>query len=352
MKSSQCSSILCEIIVILLFFIFSPSLAIAAQVDVIDGRYEGEKYVSIRGEIAEGDAAKVQQAAKTAIQQGNNTLALLLSSGGGDIVEAMKIGRFARELLATTYVYGNTLYLPNTPDGAQLEKDMKTHSQTRFHLRPVINELGKDDVVQCYSACVLILYGGVNRYVSDNNDFRNGIGKMKQIPVIGIHRPYFDKVRYASFSPDEAKNKYKELEELVRKYMQEMGAPTSIIDRMFRTASNNVDLIPAEQFKEFYHSKEPFFDEWLLAKCSGYGGTSALTAEEQREYADLEKHQKEAFMSGHISSDEIYSTYAPPGMTRERAIYLNNKIKSHNDNTMACRESAVELYQSQWVNSH
>ena len=126
-----------KVTAIFVLLIFQCNMTNAAQVEVVNGRYDGQKYVSISGPIVKGDTKEVERAAKIAIQQGNNGFALLFNSDGGDVTEAIKIGQFARELLATTYVYGNTLYIPGTSEGNELEQSGKEFTQTAFSLHPV-----------------------------------------------------------------------------------------------------------------------------------------------------------------------------------------------------------------------
>lgn len=323
----------------------------AAQIQVVDGRYDGEKYVSIDGPISEGDLIKVKREAKAAILKGNNGVALLLNSDGGDVVEAMKIGKFARDLLATTFVYGNTLYKPGTPSGDELEQYGKTYGHMKFGLRPIKSEtINKNDLVSCLSACVIIFYGGVSRHTDDNNDYRNGFKNGQHIPVIGIHRPYFEQSIYASLSPGEAKEKYVKLEKSVRDYLQEMGAPTSLIDRMFRKASNEIDLIPSEQFKDLYNDNEPFIDEWLIAKCGGFGPAGALSGTDLNDYQLYQRTLKSSIDKGLIKSTDDFNRVTPPGISVERIKQLDAKIQSYNSKVMSCNEGAIRANQIQWAN--
>ena len=74
----------------------------AADVSLRDGRIEGDYFVSISGEIKKGDLNKVNAASKKAIQRGSE-LEFVLDSPGGDVDEAIAIGRFAREMLGHVF---------------------------------------------------------------------------------------------------------------------------------------------------------------------------------------------------------------------------------------------------------
>lgn len=336
--------------VVLMGVVFHARLAMAAQVGIVEGRYAGEKYVSISGPISIGDFDKVQSAARVVIREGGSPLVLLLNSEGGDVVEAMKIGMLARELLAKTYVYGNTLYVSGSPEGNQLEGYVDEDPLMGFGLRAAsADRLNEQDIVRCYSACVIIFYGGVSRHASDNNDYRSGFKSGREIPVIGIHRPYYEAAGYSELSPSEARIKYQRLEVAVRTYLLEMGAPVAIIDRMFRKASSDVELVPSEEFKGFYQAEEPFIEEWLIAKCGIYGPRAALTGQEQDEYEGYRQSLKRAIDAGKVRSVDEYNKFSHPEVAHEYIAQLEEKIHVFNAGVMKCRETAVGDHQAAWA---
>lgn len=318
----------------------------AAQIEVIDGDRVGEKFVSISGALTEGDFDMVKRAARIASQSGTNSVAFLLNSNGGDIAEAMKIGRFARELMAATYVSGNSLYIPGTPAARRLE----SQNYLPRTLRPIAKgDSPEQNIIRCYSACVLIFFGGVSHGVTDNLDFRDGISNMSTIPVIGIHRPYYEADKYGALSPTEAKRAYDQLEQSVRQYLMEMGATQLLIDRMFRKASNQVDLISDKEFKDYYQYEEPFFAEWLIARCSVFGSNPALDDTERREYSQYERALKEAIDKGLIDSQTQYDQFVPPGISLSRINALQKKMSLHYTDVHYCREKSVKLHQINWL---
>ena len=152
-------------IIIFLVIVFTNVIAPAngAEISIIDGHFKGEKYVSISGPIEKGDFEKVRIASITAIHMSQYRLTFHINTGGGDLVEAMKIGRFAREHLVRTYVYGNVIY---SPGDKRFEAALE-FQQSRFTSRVLENELPltETNLVRCYSAGVLILFGGVSHWV-------------------------------------------------------------------------------------------------------------------------------------------------------------------------------------------
>jgi hypothetical protein len=324
----------------------TSSSIFAADISVIDGRYEGEKYVSITGKIARGDLEKVKHASAQAINATERNLTLHINTGGGDLLEAMKIGRFARKLLATTYSYGKAI----VPPGHWLIKSEKEFQQAPFnlHVLPKGVPLTEKDIVRCYSAGVFILYGGVNRYVSDNNDFRNG---KESIIVIGIHRPKFDASYFSELSPEKADKQYKALQEEAREYLIEMDAPQSLIDQMFDTASDKVQLIESDKFrKEYLASKAPFFDEWLIAKCGSSGQKAALDEKEYGEYMMMSSDLLFEVSSNRLLKNQSdFKNPLPEGITPERARYIVGKLDDHNSQVSGCKRFAVRKFQEEWA---
>jgi len=326
------------------------TIAKAAQVEIVNGRYEGEQFVSITGPIVKGDFKQVETAAKIAIRNGSGPLTFLLNSEGGNITEAMLIGKFARDMLASTQVWGNTIYIPGSANTKELEGYAKRFHHIKFGLHPVKTaKLAPSDIVRCYSACVIVFYGGVDRTVHDNIDYRHN--NANPLPAIGIHRPYYEKSKYSSMSPTEAKESYRTLETTVRRYLIDMGAPTAIIDRMLRKASNDIDFMNAEEFSEFYQEREPFIDEWLIAKCGNGGFTEALSKKENREYESYHSALLQAVKNNEIKSKEDADNFTLPGFPASYFKLLEEITIKKNTDVMQCKRNAVQKHQSEWAHS-
>jgi hypothetical protein len=215
---------------------------------------------------------------------------IFIDSQGGDVAEAMKIGRFVRNALVTVTVSG---------------EDVRPSSPRLRH---------------CYSACVLILIAAAQRDLGDDNAFfteaGNGVWEdvggrlqLKKTPVIGIHRPYFDGAVYARLSPEQARAKYALLEKDVRDYLREMGAPESFVTQMFRYASNDISLVRMTEFLKSFGYEEPFLEEWFLSKCG------ALDRKETSDSAEV--------LAGRVIRND--NTFLPPNLTRQYVDYLRNK---------------------------
>lgn len=341
---------------LLLFVLTSlaaASQASAAEIGVIQGQSEDGRYVQLKGEIREGDLDKVIDASRQALLTSPGTLILLLDSRGGDVLEAMRIGRFARKLMASTWVWGMHFYVPGTPMGNELEATGREFFHMRFRLAPVPlgTDLPETQITRCYSACILVLFGGVDRAINDNLDFRHGARAMIRIPVVGLHRPYYLKSVFAALSPTESQTAYARLEREVREYLGNMGASERLIERMFRSASSDVDLIESEEFKELINVEEPFIEEWKIARCGAPGRSGALTESEQRDYAAYDSFVKAGISAGHIKGVDAIKQAAPPGMTLERVAQLRAKIEANAIRSLRCSDNAIRTFQMEWATS-
>ncbi|GLR62645.1 hypothetical protein [Marinospirillum insulare] len=163
------------------------------------------------GIIEEGDAKKVALLFSNLDEPPNM---FLISSYGGNIQEAIKIGRFIR--------------LSNVP--VWTDK-------------------------QCYSACVFIWAAGVDRIA---------------IGEIGLHRPRYEHGYFSSLSLYEAQKKYVQLTKDSVEYLKEIEVPDKVIERIFKAPSNEVDLLTAVEANEEFGVRSAFYDEWLIAKCGAY----------------------------------------------------------------------------------
>jgi hypothetical protein len=328
--------------------------AIAANIDAIDGQIEGEKYVSIEGQLVAGDLEKVKHAAKIASQSGTNSLTFLLNSMGGDLAVAMQIGRFARELMASTRVEGHFIYARGTSDGDFWEEMTKKYPHEGYFHRTVRKGESpkKQQLVRCFSACVLLFYGGVSRSVNDNIDISDGKTAKRIHPVIGVHRPYYSMESYASLSPADAQKSYSQLDRIVREYLREMGAPPPVVDRMFRKASNAIDLIPKEEFEGYFQPKEPFFEEWQIARCGPYGAATALNEGELRDYVEYREARKRAIASQSIKSSVDFHQFSTSATAVGRFAALEKKVSTIDGWKLACRERELKQYQADWLNKN
>ena len=178
----------------------------------------------LRGEIRPGDYNYLLDVIRkhTATFLWNRTL--ILSTPGGDVEEAMKIGRLVKG------VYGNVVVGPATGT--------------------------------CVSAGFLI--------------FASGATRLAETGTVGIHRPYVDPRRLTSLSPSQATALQNDAFRRARSYLQELQIPTSLIDTMFQRASSEVYWLSTAEIMEQIGHYAPWYEEFLIAKC---GLDKAVTKE-------------------------------------------------------------------------
>ncbi len=164
--------------------------------------------ISMNGEIVSGDLEKLTvQFASLEVP----ATIFHINSKGGDLDVAMKIGEFIEQ------------------------------SQI-----PLVT--GKE----CYSACVFIFISAAVRTSGGS---------------LGFHRPYFNKSYFSNLTSLEAKSKYDELTRISKRYLYDKGASNEVVERIFRTSSDKVDIATKEEVDLIFDKKAPYYEEWLSANC-------------------------------------------------------------------------------------
>jgi len=124
-------------------------------------REDGPTALVLEGTIAAGDYEKVNS-----LIAGQEIDTIVLASLGGNLVEAMKIGRLVRQLKLYTTV-------PALEDDGLSDKESAEH-----HVHDKANRL-------CTSACFFVFVAGVWRNTWYSDELRG-----TSPPALGIHRPY------------------------------------------------------------------------------------------------------------------------------------------------------------------
>lgn len=332
--------------------------AISAEVTLEKDDW-GDPIVDISGKIEKGDLVKIKEKSKKLIsafgEYSSGTLQFHLNTGGGDVEEAMKIGRFAREILAKIDSYGKIIIAPGSEEEKTFFKPEEPWKHRDYVVLAPEAEIKEKDIVRNYSSGILIFYGAVKRAHRDNADRRLGFYKQKNIPVIGLHRPYYEKEYFSTLSPSEASKAYKHVEKTVRNYLTEMGAPQSIIDRMFNRASNDIDLLTDDEFRKYYKSEESFLEEWLIAKCGATGVyRNTLTDVELRDFEKINREQVVSRSADKTPMGErdIYKIYPSNNFSMSYIEQLYIKVRKHNRTVNNCRTKAVSSHQREWAQKY
>ena len=160
-----------------------------------------------------------------------------LDSSGGDVDEAIKIGRLFRKYLITAaspdqVTFGNLLY--------------------RLSYRTGSYEVCDGPNCICASACALIWFGAPDRS-----------GR------IGLHRPRTDDPSFKTLAPAEAANAYKQMLDRIVSYLEEMETPRPLIDAMVSTSSADIRWFDMEPIGDA-PTRAPSFAEWADASCGRF----------------------------------------------------------------------------------
>ncbi len=174
--------------------------------------------INLKGIIERGDYDKITSTIKA---RGSFPTTIFVDSPGGDVLEAVKIARFIR--------------------------------RSMIHVRSARKE--------CNSACAYLIFSNV---------------KYPAYITIGIHRPYFDKHYFAGLSSAQATKKYQQLQLGIRKFLLEMNVPTSLIDQMMATSSDNIKYISMNEYIKTNGKTAPAFDEWIRARCGSFSFNEKL----------------------------------------------------------------------------
>jgi hypothetical protein len=164
----------------------------------------------------------------------------------GRQVSALQIATSAPEAIARSksHTRDDTLDPPAVVDGARY---CELGRKERISFNPTTGD--GDPRCQCASACFFIWAAGRTRLGS----------------ALQIHRPYFDKEKYAALPPDEARNAYEKLSVTARKFLDEVGVPNQVVTRMFSVSSDQATYLTPAELSLMRHS--PYFQELMSSKC-------------------------------------------------------------------------------------
>jgi hypothetical protein len=234
------------------------SYAVAAdlKVDVVNGRIIESR---LEGEIKPGDYDRVV----AQLLNGGLGDTLRLNSPGGDVVEAMRIGRLIRDLRMRTEVpgrTGNTAFCLAHPKGASLTD------------------------CNCSSACFLIFTAGIRRFGNH----------------VGVHRVFVNHEYLREMKPVEAAELTGKVTQAVSAYLSEMGVPAHLIERIRAIPSNEIEWLSQDDIDRYFSGFIPQYAEWVAAKCKREPGLwdenvrllkkekrQALTTQEKKRLAEV-----------------------------------------------------------------
>jgi len=233
----------------ILFVLSSQAIA---DIELVMGRLTE---VKITGEIRKGDFDDFKTKLKLAIDDSikrdkqarkiNKKIlypyslgSIQLNSPGGNMLEAMKIGKLIRSLFLKTIVWSSW------------EGNLQA---------------------SCSSACFFVFVSGVSRVPNIYHDksfhLHDGIDK-SDLKKIGLHRPSFEKNYYKN-NYDSYDQQYKNLLKVSRKYLFDMGVKQKVVDKVFSISSNDIEWLSLKDFDDHIGIYPMEVHEWANSQCLG-----------------------------------------------------------------------------------
>ena len=215
--------------------------------------------INIVGEIEAGDTSRLQSLLQTA----DPRIEINIWSPGGDLYEAMKLGRLVRD----------RFLIVNAPTVTRCET--RADPQLGGSSSEWAHDLwwGSDQPMStrcaCYSACFVIWAAGVIR---DGGENATAMFTDKgDMTFVGVHRPKLDDAYFAGLGGKEAEEKYSKLIAAYNRYLVEMDIPPSFVEEMVTVPSNEIRMLTPKELSSL-SGKIPAVDEWIRSKCGALSG--------------------------------------------------------------------------------
>jgi hypothetical protein len=245
----------------------------------------------LEGEIQPGD----YDSFVAKIQNGGLGTTLWLNSPGGNVYEALKIGRLVRALRMDTHApdrAGGKTFCLTHPKGAGLDK------------------------CNCASACFLIFVAGINR---------NG-------NHLGIHRVFNNPDQLRLMSPDDAAITTGKATNVVSAYLIEMGVPTHFIERLMVIPSNKIEWVSPEDISHYFSGYIPQYSEWVAAKCKSnqslYEEAIPIIQKQKRQRLTAVEEERLSRISGEVEENAICAVSAAKEIRRDAEAKVITKLQS------------------------
>jgi hypothetical protein len=157
---------------------------------------------------------------------------VLLNSPGGDLDEAMRIGRLVRKLL--------------------LDTEAALESPTTGTMELPLGDTTRCKRARCYcaSACFFIWAGGIDRYGWE----------------LFVHQPYFDPSVFGNLPPAEAIERHHQMIASARQYLRDMDVTDDVINLMVATPPHTAKKLDW-QMANALNGYIPSMRDWVSARC-------------------------------------------------------------------------------------
>ncbi|MFG6565912.1 hypothetical protein ACGYLI_16980 [Sulfitobacter sp. 1A13421] len=322
------------------------SPALSAELNL--KKYHNKTIVHLSGPIELGDAEEFRGIMKAAIlEPGIERLVVSLDSPGGNVHEAIEIGKTVRKVLAETWTTSTEVWTHNLKREVQGTL-IPGHKQAFADLDAPLPELSK-----CWSACTIIFYSGASRAVFDNRDHRLiELGKTRVYPTIGVHRPIYLAKEYGKLTPEEAQNAYANMLQDMSDALTKMGAPDEFIKLTMATPSEDIQLIPKEKMETLLEPTEPFFEEWVAAKCGRR--TDVLADQEEHNlfnrYSQMWSDVMDMSINERLEWSEDVALVKEFGLTNAvRVKEISKKVSNWEKSLQFCEDILVRTTRNAWA---
>lgn len=171
------------------------------------------RFLLMKGQIELGDYPKLLNFLRNDMDSFISARQIIVSSPGGNVSEAMRIGDFVRQ----------------------------TYSEV--NIGPYFGT--------CTSSCFLILASAPQRNWQSNN--------------VGIHRPYFEIDFLQEKSAAESISYQEHLMDEVNNYLRKLRVPTSLVEAMSSTPSDQILWL--DEPNRFFGRYSPAYEQILVTKC-------------------------------------------------------------------------------------
>ena len=197
--------------------------------EIKTGTYSG--LVVMKGNIETGDYEKLRRFFK----EQDVTKSLYIASSGGNVAEAIKIGRLIRDLRMETQIPG------------------RVHDE-----EIIVPPSMKKEEFLCASACFFIFVAGIHRvtYLDVGDD-----------PLLGVHRPFFTDKDLKALGAHEAIESATRIRAVIERYLKEMDVPAKYADLLFSVPKDQIRWITGVEFRTDLSGFVPALKDWMDARC-------------------------------------------------------------------------------------
>ena len=178
---------------------------------------------------------------------------IYLASPGGNVAEAMKIGRLLRALRWETIVPG-VITNPNIKPEKIFKDNQLKNTKANY---------------MCASACFFIFVAGLYR---DEDVYSLADNRV----ILSIHRPYLTDSDLRSMTGSQAITSGNQIRFVVENYLKEMGVSMKYADLMFSIPKDEIQWIDSGNFAADFKGTMTELKDWFDALCDKRTGVEKV----------------------------------------------------------------------------